>query len=440
MEPRRLLIAALLLAGLSGLLWWSNKEEGNKDKTASPDDAPKIVEIPQDQIQKVELRRMGAEPVVLEKGAAWMLQSPKALPADPDAVNALVSTLAVLPSDRLVDDKTTDLKPYGLTEPLITVVVRRKDGKTHTLQIGDNAPSGSAAYARMDGETKLYTISSSTKATFEKTWRDLRDRRLLPFDAEKLTRVELTAKGSSVELGKNNGNTWAILKPRPLRADNFAAEELVRKLKDARLEVVNDTEEEAAIPGQFAAAAPVGIAKVTDAKGTMQLEVRKGKDNAYFAKSSAVEGVFKTSAELGDGLGKGLDDLRNKKLFEFGFNQPDRVEVKQDGTAYTFTKAGAEWKKDGKSIDPGSVQQIVDRLRELSAIKFAETAAGAVTAEYSVGKETVTVTKQGETYFARRANEPDVYVLDGKTLADIRELAAGAKELPPASADKDKKK
>ena len=67
MNPRRLLIAALLLVGLSSALYLSSNRDPKDSKTPSPDDAPKILEIPQDQITKLELRRMGAEPVILEK-------------------------------------------------------------------------------------------------------------------------------------------------------------------------------------------------------------------------------------------------------------------------------------------------------------------------------------------------------------------------------------
>lgn len=440
MEPKRLMIAALVLAGLGGALWWSNKEEANKDKKASPDDAPKILEVPADQITKLEIRRMGAEPVVLTKGETWTIQAPRQLAADGDAVGAIASTLSSLSSERLVDEKASDFAPYGLKTPLLTLVVTRKDGKSHTLHLGDDVPSGAATYARVEGEQRLFTVSTSTKATLEKTWRDLRDKRLLPFDGEKLTRVEIAGKGAPIEFGKNNGNTWAILKPKPLRADNFAAEELVRKLKDARMEVTNDSEEEAAIPAKFAAATPVAIAKVTDQKGTMQIEIRKGKEKDYYAKSSAVEGVFKTSADLGEALAKPLDEYRNKKLFDFGFNEPNRVEVRQEGSVYTFAKSGAEWKRDGKTYDAGSVQQIVDRLRELSATKFTDAAAGAIVAEYSVGAEKVTIAKQGETYLARRANEAEVYVLDNKAVSEIKDLAANAKVLTPPPAQAPAKK
>ena len=435
MDPKRLILAALLLVGLSGALWWSNKQEPGKDPKSGADDAPKILEIPQDQINKLEIRRMGADPVVLEKGALWTLKAPKELGADQAVVGNLVGNLAVFGSDRLVDEKPADMKPYGLVEPLITVIVGRKDGKTHTVYFGDDTPSGTSSYVRVEGNPKLYSVVSATKTMFDKTWRDLRDKRLLTFDSEKLTTVELGA----ITFGKNAGGNWTILKPKPLRADPVAADQLVRKLAEAKLEVVNDTEEEATIPGKFAAAKSLGIAKVTDSNGTQQIEVRKGKENDYYAKSSAVEGIYKTSAEFGDALAKGLDDFRNRKLFEFGFTQPDRVEVKDGDKNHVFAKSGTDWKRDGKTVDAGSVQQVVDRLRELAAVKFADAAAGAVVAEYTVGKEKVTVTKQGETYFGKRADGADVYVLDAKAVTEVRDLAANVKEAAapaPAAAKK----
>ena len=45
-----------------------------------------------------------------------------------------------------------------------------------------------------------------------------------------------------------------MLKPKALRTDNFAAEELVRKLKEAKMEVTNDVEEEGKWPAKFATA------------------------------------------------------------------------------------------------------------------------------------------------------------------------------------------
>ena len=48
-------------------------------------------------------------------------------------------------------------------------------------------------------------------------------------------------------------------------------------------------------------------------------------NDTYYAKSSVVEGIYKISPDLGQALDKGLEDFRNKKLFDFG--DPNKVEL-----------------------------------------------------------------------------------------------------------------
>src|SRR5207237_10643850 len=122
------------------------------------------------------------------------------------------------------------------------------------------------------------TIASYNKTSLDKTPNDLRDKRLLTFDSDKLTRVELTAKGQSVEFGKNNQNDWQILKPRPLRADGSQVEELIRKLKDAKMDTSVSDEDAKKAVSAFASGTKVAVANVSDSAGTQTLEVRKDKD------------------------------------------------------------------------------------------------------------------------------------------------------------------
>src|SRR5205823_8769070 len=157
------------------------------------------------------------------------------------------------------------------------------------------------SYVKLANSPKVFTIASYNKTSLDKTPNDLRDKRMLTFDSDKLTRVELTAKGQSVEFGKNNQNDWQILKPRPLRADGSQVEELIRKLKDAKMDTtVSDDDARKAAAG-FASGKRVAVATVTDSSGNQQLEVReagKDKDKTYYAKSSVVEGVYKVPNDL----------------------------------------------------------------------------------------------------------------------------------------------
>ncbi len=430
MPNRGLLVAVVLLAVLAGGIYWSNKEEEKKAGAPAADAPPKLLEIPEDQFTRIEIkRRDGAVAVVERQASGWRLTAPKTLPVDSLAVQAVVTSLALVSSEQVVDEKPADLMQYGFASPQLEVSIGRKDGKTHKLLIGADTPLGTSVYAQVAGDPRLYTVSTATRGAIDKVWQDLRDRRMLTFYDAKLRSVEL----NGIAFAKT-GDRWAMTKPQPWRADNFAVEDLVRKLGEAKMEVVPEDEEQE-FATKFAGAAPYALAKATDDQGTQQLEVRKDKEGNFYAKSTAVEGFFRLPPEAVESFAKKAEEFRDRKLFEFGFAEPSKVEVKNGETARIFEKAGPEWKSGGKKVDPGSVQQIVDKLRELAASGFAASAGGKPAAEYSItvaGKaaEKVAVSQAGEKYFASRPGDTTVYELDGKVVDELRQLAADAKTLP----------
>ncbi len=215
MKPKGLLIAVVLLAVLGGLVWWSNKKQAAAAKSPT-DTSPKIVAIPEDQVAAIQIKHAGGETDTLKReNGKWQMTEPKPLPADSDAASSLTSALSSVTADKTIEDKATDLSAYGLNNPQLRVLVTKKDGKTDELLLGDDTPTNSGTYAMKAGDPHVYTVASFVKSSFNKTTNDLRDKRLLTFDQDKLTRVELQAKGPAVEFGKNGQNEWSILKPRP---------------------------------------------------------------------------------------------------------------------------------------------------------------------------------------------------------------------------------
>ena len=442
MKPTGLLTATIILAALTAGIYWSNKAKEAADKAPPKDAAPKILTIPESDIKSIRLQKPSSTTTLQKSDAGkWQITEPKPLPADNDAVSSVVSTLSSLTSDRLIEDKPTDLASYGLATPPLEVLITKKDGKTEDLLIGDDAPTGSATFVKLKSDPRVFTVSTSVKSSLDKTSKDLRDKRLLTFDSDKLTRVDLAAKGQSVEFGKNNQNEWQILKPKPLRADGSQVEELVRKLKDAKMDTTVSDEDAKKAVSSFAAGTKVAVANVSDSAGTQTLEVRKDKDKNYYAKSSAVEGIFKVPADLGDGLDKDLASFRTKKLFDFSFNDPTKLTVNKA----TYEKTGEKWMSAGKQMDSTTVQAVVDKLRDLSATKFLDTGAGPVVLDIAVtsndGKrnEKVTIMKQGASYIAKRENEPSVYELDSKAVEELQKTASEVKEFKPPPPEPKKK-
>ena len=350
----------------------------------------------------------------------WQMTQPEALPADQDSVGSLVGTFSALNADTVVEAKATDLAPYGLTNPKLDVQIVKKDGKTDNLLIGDETPTGSGSYAKLANDARVFTIGSFVKTSIDKTPNDLRDKRLLTFDQDKASRIELASKKQTIEFGRDK-DQWQILKPGPYRADGLQVEELVRKLREAKMDAAVSDEDAKKAATAFASGTPVATVKVTDNTGTQELQVRKSKDDHY-AKSSVVEGFHKVPTDLGTGLDKSADDFRNKKLFDFGFTDPNKVELKEGAKFYGFTKGGEEWWSNGKKMDNTSVQNFLDKLRDLSASKFVDSGFAGPTVELTVtsndGKrvEKVVLSKQGSDYVAKRETEPALYQVDGKTV------------------------
>jgi hypothetical protein len=436
MKTGGLLVAAAVLAALTGALYWSDHHKPS-DSSATPAEAPapKILTLKDTDVSKITIKKKGADEVALARNDAgkWQITAPQALSADQDAVTSMVSTLSSLSSDRLVDEKAGDLKQYGLVDPALEVDIATKD-KPQKLLIGDETPTGSGAFAMLAGDPRVFTVASYTKSSVDKSVNDLRDKRLLTADFDKISQIELTAKKQDIVFGRNK-DAWQIVKPKPLRADNFSVEDLSRKLKDAKMDLSAAAPDAKKAAAAFASATPIAVAKITNAAGTQELQIRKSKDD-YYAKSSAVAGVYKVASDLGTGLDKSLDDFRSKKLFDFGFDDPNKVEMHDGSKSYFLTKGGQDWWFDGKKMDSTGVQAFVDKVRELSASKFVDSGFSTIVLDVAVtsndGKrvEKVLISKNGDKYVAKRENEPALYELEAAAVTDLQKSAAEVKLAP----------
>jgi hypothetical protein len=437
MKNSGLIIAAVVLAALTGALYWSNRHPASENTAkASLDTPPKILSLKQDDISKIQIKKKGGEQLALAKDDAgkWQITVPKPLGADQEAVSSLLSTVSSLNSDRLVDDKASDLSQYGLAQPSLELDVTIKDGKPQKLFLGDDTPAGSAVFAKLESDPRVFTIANYNKTSLDKSASDLRDKRLLTVDFDKLSQLELVTKKQDIQFGRNK-QEWQVVKPKPSRADNFQVEEIVRKLRDAKMDTASSDADAKKAGAAFASGTQIATAKLTDAASTQELQIRKNKDD-YYAKSTAVPGVYKVSSDVGQGLDKNVDDFRNKKLFDFGYDEPSKVELHDGATAYFLTKGGQDWWSDGKKMDSASVQSLIDKIRELSASKFLDSGFTTSVMEFTVtsndGKrvERVAVSKSGDNYIATRENEPALYQLDSSSVTELQKIATGLKPAP----------
>ncbi len=437
MKIRSLLVSAIVFAALAGVLYWSeHRKPGAEAAKPDADAAPSILKLDESSITKLELKRKDTAPILLAKsGSDWKITKPKPFGADESTVSGMLSTISSLNSDRLVEDKGTDLQRYGLSSPALEVDITEKDNKTQRLLLGDETPTGSAVYAALVGDPRVFTIASYQKTSLDRGVNDLRDKRLLTMTPDKVSRLEITGKNGEIEFGRNKDD-WQILKPKPMRADTYAVSGLVSKLTDARMDLSGSDSGTKEADAAFAKGAPVATVKLTDESSTQQLQLRKDKDN-YYAKSSVVDGAYKVNSDLGDAVNKKVDDFRNKKLFDFGYADPYKVEIHGGSKNYWLIRGGQDWWDNGKKMDEDSVRTVVSDLRDLSADKFLDSGFTTPTIDVTVTSndghkiEKVEISKAGASYIAKREGDPTLYQLTSSSVDDLQKALDRIKPAAP---------
>jgi Domain of unknown function (DUF4340) len=440
MKIRQLIAAAIVLAALTATLYWSNRQKPIEDAAKAAANAPvKILYFQKDDISKLEIKRKSGEVLDLSRTGSqnWKITSPTLLIGDADSISTILYAISPLETDRVIEEKAGDLKMYGLAEPTVEVSATGKDGKPQKLLVGDDVPTGGSSYAMLVGDPRVFLISSSAKTNFDKGLKDLRDKRLLPVDFNNISKIEIVSPKLNIAFGSTNGQ-WVMQTPKDVRGDTSKLEGIVEKLRLATMDPSAPDTDTKKAASSFSSGKPIATVKATDSSGSQELQVRKNKED-YYAKTTAMEGAFKVTKELGEAIDKNLEDFREKRLFDFADSNPEKIEMHSGPKSYFLTRSGEDWWSDGKKMDAVSIDSLVREIRLLSATKFVTAGFSSPTTTLIVtsndGKrvEKVEVSKESSGYVAKRENEPLLYELDAKVLEDLQKAAD---ELKPAAPPK----
>jgi hypothetical protein len=184
--------------------------------------------------------------------------------------------------------------------------------------------------------------------------------------------------------------------------------------------------------------------------GAQTIELRQG-GNDYFAKSSSVAGAWKVASTVGEGLNKKMEDFQNKKLFDFAFDDPSQLEIKMGADSKVIAKTKGKdnssvWLTNGRTMDSVSVQNLIDKVRELSANRVEDVSAGnpeleiTVTSKEGKRAEMVALAPSGKDFIGKRKGEPQLYRIDGSVISDLKGAITAVREAETAKDVKDSKK
>ncbi|HEX9746282.1 MAG TPA: DUF4340 domain-containing protein [bacterium] len=141
----------------------------------------------------------------------WKITHPYRAGCNPQAVNDLIDGLMTTEIDRDIEGITDEQKvEYGLTDPVIRIVLTASGSQMMDLSIGEENASGSSMYGSFaDDPLNCFLLPIYSMKNFELTADQLRDPHAIVFNKENLVSIQLSSVNTEVEIDRINNN-WIV--------------------------------------------------------------------------------------------------------------------------------------------------------------------------------------------------------------------------------------
>lgn len=143
-------VLLVILAALVGLVLYLNYRQESTDASATPTVGDTSLFDPAEgQPSSIEIiSELGdTVKVVRSSEGVWALELPEKAEADQGEVEAAATQLTSL---RVVGEVKGDAEIFGLDTPAYAMNIEFAEGKTRMLEVGDNTPTNSGYYVRLD--------------------------------------------------------------------------------------------------------------------------------------------------------------------------------------------------------------------------------------------------------------------------------------------------
>jgi hypothetical protein len=439
------LILLVIALGLGGYLYFVES-----DRPVEVADAKaKVFTYDSAKINQVQIKSSSGEVTALRKGtdSAWAIVQPADAPADRNSMSDIVTNLATLEEERVVDENAADLKAYGLAEPRIDVTFH-VDGEKEPKRIlfGEKTPSGSSVYAKLPTSNRVFLVGTTVETAVDKSTFDFRDKTALVFDQTKVTSLDLTSGSQAIRLEKT-GEEWKLVKPVQAPADFVSVNGVLGQLQSAQMTALKDRPEDLKDLKQYGLDKPVVVATVGMGASSVTFELGKEADaGSVWGRVPAKSAVFSINNGVAMELQKKVEDFRRKDVFEFRPFNTTRFEITRgkDVRAFERVKGTGEnavdtWKQVApaeKTVDASNLEGALLDFSNLRAESFVAAAgpatghnnpAAVIVVKFDDGKkeERVVVGAAGSSVFATRADQPGALKVEaGKYEDAVKKLDA----------------
>lgn len=471
---RNTIIALLVLLILGGLAFFVSR-------TPEPEKTHKLFDIKPADIQSIQLTSPGRD-ILIRRASdkSWQMVKPVPGRAEINTADAMAGAIANLEVAGTADANPSDLAPFGLEQPAVTLTVTTDKATLPQIMVGKDAPVGGNSYIKIADNPAVLLVASVFPGEVVKNTDDLRSHELFTLKSACVHRIVIThGDGTTTEFERQNG-TWLITKPQKYRADAAQVTQLLGAITNARAIAFTEDNPDSAALDKYGLKHPSETVALYGGTGDREESLGFGfkvpeasRNETYARRVEGNQPVCTVADYLLKAIGHSFDEFRDKTVLPLEQSNVGRIMLAGGPVAVTMTRStGDTWTvaSNGKTV-PADATVVDSLLGQLHDLKGNSVAAPSLSDPLKFGmvKPNLIVTvddRQGKTIgtiklsqmelsansnaaaeghktlkrffgYAVSSTNPVVYEIEPQTVTDLENtashLSAATKPAPAAS-------
>lgn len=358
--------ALVLLGALIGAFFYvrSRPEPGTVTMHARP-----VPVVLADKIDKIQVISPGDKKVVLQRkeGETFRIAEPIDYPADSYSVKQILDRIAKLDFGAIVTDKPDRFGEFEVDDAKgAKVTVYGKDGKVLADFIVGKISNG-ATMIRGAGKNEVFGALGSLKFIFSKDLKNWRDKSILDFKKEDVTRID----AGPVAVSTTDQKAWKV-EASPIKIDALddgVPNGIVSSLTSLKAADFADEKKPAEV-GLDPAKQTIVVTLKDGSKKTLLCGNTQGEDT--WVKVPERDQVFTLKKYTMERIVVPPIDWRDKTVTSFSDDDVTRVDVVHGADKLTIERAGASFKVTPPvtPLDDVKVKSLLKGLASLKASSF----------------------------------------------------------------------
>ncbi|MEM7413376.1 MAG: DUF4340 domain-containing protein [Myxococcota bacterium] len=385
MSPRSTGILLLVAFALGAFIYFYELEGEAGRQEAAEREKYLFSGLAVEDVDWIELEtRDGVDARLEQREGRWQLTAPVRFPADAVA-ERMADTVTSLATQSTFENPGPDAE-YGLDPETATTVRFGADDASYELRLGKDTPLGAGVYARRASAEGVHTVAAYQNTAFDKSFLELREKRILEFDPTSVNQVEVRWPAGRVQLARltdpgevdegdgdaSAGPQWRMQAPLDARADDTAVEDLLSSLNLLRATDFSDTPTAAEEASLAEPAVTVALRMTDTSEPSLAIEIGRIDENEKRWVRAGRATLFQIPAERISDIPRETIAYRFRELSRFPLTEATKIDFffqspEGDPVVVQADRTDVGWEASPEPFAPGKLSRAVSELSGLEA-------------------------------------------------------------------------